>query len=67
MDEIDPQAKEGMQFVFCESVEDILSAVLIGYGEKPLPAKKEAAKETIIPQAMLNTPAANTAVGAATV
>ncbi|MBQ8350995.1 MAG: endopeptidase La [Clostridia bacterium] len=67
MDEIDEQAKNGMRFLFCEHVDEVLAAALIGYGEKTIPAKKETTKENIIPQALINnsTPAAS--VGAATV
>ena len=67
MDEIDAQAKEGLRFIFCKSMEDVLSAALIGYTEKAMPTKKEAAKDNIIPQALISTPTAGATVGAATV
>lgn len=67
LDEIDSQAREGLQFIFCEKAEDALAAALIGYGEKATPILPETTKETIMPQPILQTPSATAQIGAATV
>ncbi|MBO5051155.1 MAG: endopeptidase La [Clostridia bacterium] len=67
MDEIDPQAREGLTFIFCENVQEVLAAALIGYGEKPMITKKEVTKESVVPQPLLGNPTAGKPVGAATV
>ncbi len=53
LDDIDPQARDGMRFIFCENAEDVLSAALIGYGEKVPVYTKGTTKETVISPAIL--------------
>ncbi len=67
MDEIDPQAKEGLHFIFCEEAEDVLSAALIGYKERCRAPQKDIKKESITPQPLLNGTPVSAPVGAATV
>ncbi|MBQ8175326.1 MAG: endopeptidase La [Clostridia bacterium] len=56
MDEVDVQAKEGLSFVFCENVWDVLSAALVcvptqDAGDAPCEKKKESPAQTILPGA----------------
>ena len=67
MDDVDVQAKEGMRFVFCSDVHDVLMHALVGYPAAvpvPMPsAKKEdpTVQPLIAPAAPVNAP-----LGAAT-
>lgn len=67
MDDIDPQARDNMRFIFCEDVDEVLAAALIGYKEKAVSSKIEVTKENVIPPALMSTPPANAPIGAATV
>ncbi|MGN1207125.1 MAG: S16 family serine protease, partial [Eubacteriales bacterium] len=40
LDEIDAEVKKHLTFVPCDTIEDILSRALVGYGQEPQPAKR---------------------------